>query len=145
MAVLADTNITLRLAQPHHPQAASALRALRSLRSAGESIHIAHQNLVEYWVVSTRPIEANGLGYSAERAAAEIETLKRLFDLVPEEPLHSTWERLVVEYNVSGKNAHDARLVAAMIVNGIDSILTFNSKDFARYREVRVLDAHSFA
>jgi predicted nucleic acid-binding protein len=46
----------------------------------------------------------------------------------------------VADYRVSGKNAHDARLVAAMVVHGIDSILTFNAQDFVRYREIRVLD-----
>ena len=47
----------------------------------------------------------------------------------------------MVEYRVSGKNAHDARLVAAMVVHEIESILTFNTGDFLRYEEIRVLDA----
>lgn len=47
----------------------------------------------------------------------------------------------MTHYSVSGKNAHDARLVAAMRVHGIDSILTFNAQDFVRYTEIRVLDA----
>ena len=33
----------------------------------------------------------------------------------------------------TGKTTHDARLVAAMNVHGISSILTFNVQDFARY------------
>ena len=67
--------------------------------------------------------------------------LKRLFDLLPELPLQDEWERLVAHYHVSGKNAHDARLVAAMVVHGVDGILTFNAQDFVRYTEIRVLDA----
>ncbi len=42
------------------------------------------------------------------------------------------------------KRAHDARLVAAMAVNLIDKILTFDTADFLRFREIRVLDPHSF-
>ena len=140
MAVLLDTNILLRLTQPHHPSAPVAARALRSLRANNEMLHIAQQNIVEFWAVATRPIAANGLGYSTEQATAEVDALKRLFVLLPELPLQDTWERLVADYRVSGKNAHDARLVAAMVVHGIESILTFNTQDFLRYGEIRVLD-----
>ncbi len=141
MAVLLDTNILLRLAQPHHPNATVATRALRALRAANEMLYITQQNIVEFWAVATRPIAANGLGFSTEQAAAEIDALKRLFVLLPELPVENAWERLVYDYRVSGKNAHDARLVAAMVVHGIESILTFNAEDFLRYSEIRVLDA----
>jgi predicted nucleic acid-binding protein len=140
MAVLLDTNILLRLAQPHHPSAAVATRALRTLRSNNEILHIAPQNIVEFWAVATRPVAANGLGYSTEQATAEVDALKRLFVLLPELPLQDVWERLVTDYRVSGKNVHDARLVAAMVVHGIGSILTFNAQDFLRYGAIRVLD-----
>ncbi|MGA2169309.1 MAG: type II toxin-antitoxin system VapC family toxin [Terracidiphilus sp.] len=140
MAVLLDTNILLRLAQPHHPSAPVAARALRALRANSEMLHITQQNIVEFWAVATRPTAANGLGFSTEQATAEVETLKRLFVLLAELPLQDAWERLVADYRVSGKNAHDARLVAAMVVHGIEGILTFNAQDFLRYGEIRVLD-----
>ena len=140
MAVLVDTNILLRLAQPHHPSAPVAARALRTLREANETLHITQQIIVDFWAVATRPIAANGLGYTTEQAAAEIQALKQLFTLLPELPLQEEWERLVSNYRVAGKNTHDARLVAAMTVHGVESILTFNAPDFLRYREIRVLD-----
>lgn len=34
---------------------------------------------------------------------------------------------------VSGKNAHDARLVAAMLAHGLTHLLTFNDADFQRF------------
>ena len=40
---------------------------------------------------------------------------------------------LVVTYDVSGVQVHDARLVALMIVHGVTHVLTFNTRDFARY------------
>lgn len=140
MAVLLDTNVLLRLVQPHHPSAPLALRALQTLRTNNEMLHITQQNIVEFWAVATRPIAANGLGFSPEQAAAEIDALRRLFLLLPELPLQEAWERLVVDHRVSGKNAHDARMVAAMVVHGIENILTFNAQDFIRYGEIRVLD-----
>lgn len=143
MAVLLDTNILLRLTQPHHPQAPAAARAVRKLRAQGESLVLTQQNVVEFWVVATRPVAANGLGLSVEQVIAEVDAIKRLFILQPEVPIHDTWERLVRDYRISGKNAHDARLVAAMMAQGIDSLLTFNVQDFLRFREIRIIDAMS--
>ncbi|MCY7273768.1 MAG: PIN domain nuclease, partial [Phormidesmis sp. CAN_BIN44] len=51
-----------------------------------------------------------------------------------------TWERLIQHYRVMGKQAHDTRLVAAMLVHNIPKILTFNVQDFLRFTEITVLD-----
>lgn len=53
------------------------------------------------------------------------------------------WERLVVVHQVIGKQAHDARLVAAMLVHDVTHLLTFNTADFKRYSEVTVVDPAS--
>jgi len=133
MAVLLDTNILLRLLQPQHPHAAIAEHALEILGRRNEALSVTVQNLVEFWTVVTRPINENGLGFSPSEAMEEIRAIKQLFILLPEVPLHEEWERLVVTYSVSGKNTHDARLVAAMIVHEVNAILTFNMQDFTRY------------
>jgi predicted nucleic acid-binding protein len=53
---------------------------------------------------------------------------------LPDTPaLFPEWERLVVQHSVSGKNTHDARIVAAMNIHGVTQILTFNDGDFKRY------------
>jgi predicted nucleic acid-binding protein len=46
-------------------------------------------------------------------------------------------------HRVSGRNAHDASLVSAMHVHGIEKILTFNVKDFVRFGNITVLDPAS--
>jgi predicted nucleic acid-binding protein len=140
MAILADTNVLLRTAQPQHAHFAITLHALGALRVRGERPRITSQNIVEFWAVATRPLGANGLGLTTEQAASELGNLKSLFHLLPEVPIHTEWERIVRKYQVSGKSVHDARLVAAMIVHGIGEILTFNMQDFARYGEISVLD-----
>ncbi|MGD0627843.1 MAG: type II toxin-antitoxin system VapC family toxin [Terracidiphilus sp.] len=140
MSVLLDTNILLRISQPHSSQAPIAERALRVLRFRGENLQIVSQNLVEFWAVATRPIVENGLGFSPEMAGQQLQSLKRLFTLLPEAPLQLEWERLVATENVSGKSIHDARLVAAMNVHGIPGILTFNMQDFTRFPGISVLD-----
>ena len=137
MAILIDTNILLRLLQPHHPHSAVAERAVRTLRTRNESLNVTPQNLMEFWAVATRPASDNGLGMIAENAAAELTSFQRLFTLLPETAsVFQEWERVVSKHQVSGKNTHDAHLVAAMNVYGITRILTFNVQDFTRYSEI---------
>jgi predicted nucleic acid-binding protein len=145
MAVLVDTNVLLRLLQPRNPQAPIAERAVDSLRRRGEILCLASQNLVEFWAVATRQLTENGLGLTIEQAAAELNALRLFFTLLPEAPLQAEWERLITNYRVSGKTTHDARLVAAMLVHGMDSILTFNQQDFLRFGGITVLDPATVA
>jgi predicted nucleic acid-binding protein len=82
----------------------------------------------------------NGLGFTIAETQAELNKLKQLFVLLQDtSALFTEWEKLVTQYQVIGKNAHDARLVAAMKVHGIGQILTFNTQDFQRYSEIVVL------
>jgi hypothetical protein len=69
MLALADTNVLLRSFQRAHPMHPAALRAIKFLKRRGE-LFIAPQNIVELWVVATRPVDQNGLGISASAASA---------------------------------------------------------------------------
>lgn len=145
MTVLLDTNILVRLMQPQHPHTQIAKRAIQLLKSRNETLFIVQQNIVEFWAVTTRAIAANGLAFTTEQTAAEVNALRMFFVLAPELPLQDVWQRLVVDHRVEGRSAHDARLVAAMLVHGIESLLTFNVQDFLRYTEIRVLDPTAVA
>jgi predicted nucleic acid-binding protein len=113
---------------------------LKSFRSKDRSVHIVPQNLIELWVVATRPVEQNGLGMSPPAAHAELARLKSMFLLLPETPaIYPVWESLVAQHQVSGKPAHDARLVAAMQVHGLTAILTFDRSGFSRFPGIEVL------
>jgi predicted nucleic acid-binding protein len=46
------------------------------------------------------------------------------------------WRKIIADYNVSGKNAHDARIVAFMIMHGIKKLYTLNLSDFARFNSI---------
>ncbi len=90
--------------------------------------------------MATRPIEQNGLGLEPPLVAAEIARLKSMFVLLPETAaIYTVWEKLVLRNSVSGKPAHDARIVAAMQVHGLTSILTFDTSGFPRYQGVEVV------
>jgi predicted nucleic acid-binding protein len=138
--VLIDTSTLLRTLQRRHPQYDVAVRALEVLPGRGRTLHVAPQNLVELWVVATRPVDQNGLGLSVAAAAAEVARIKEMFPLLADTPaIYPVWESLVIKHQVSGKPAHDARLVAAMQVHGLTAILTFDKTGFSRYPGIEVL------
>ena len=122
-----------------------AERAVNILRGRNEVLNITPQNLVEFWAVVTRPLNSNGLGLTSVQAVSEMNAVKRFFALLPEAPLHQAWERIVSKYQVYGKSTHDARLVVAMEVNSIASLLTFNVEDFVRYSGITVIDPRVLA
>jgi predicted nucleic acid-binding protein len=138
--VLVDTSTLLRTVQVHNPQYELAMAAIEVLSKRGRGLHIVAQNLIEVWVVATRPIAQNGLGLAPQSAEADLKRIKTMFGFLPETPaIYPVWEGLVTRHKVSGKSAHDARLVAAMQVHGLTAILTFDRSDFARYPEIEVV------
>ncbi|MGZ8842842.1 MAG: type II toxin-antitoxin system VapC family toxin [Pyrinomonadaceae bacterium] len=144
MSYLVDSNVLLRLAQPNNPTQRTADNAVRTLWRRGESLRIASQNLIEFWAVATRPAASNGLSLSIEETATEVNNLKAAFTVLPDEPsIFSVWESIVLKYRVSGKQAHDAHLVAAMKAHNITHLLTFNDSDFKRYTEITVVNPNS--
>jgi len=137
MSYLVDTNVLLRLTQKTSPMHADARRALAILRKQNEELCIFSQNIIEFWAVATRPLANNGLGLTIDEAERETKTLKRIFRLRPDLPaIFTEWEKLVSKHQVLGKQAHDARLVAAMKAYGLTHILTFNMDDFKRFTDI---------
>ena len=138
--MLVDTSVLARTLQPHHSLYALTDRAIERLLAQGRELHIVAQNLIELWVVATRPLEQNGLGMTPAAAAGELARIKSMFEFLPETPaIYPIWEGLVTQHNVSGKPAHDARLVAAMQAHGLASILTFDAGGFSRYAGIEVV------
>ena len=133
MPTLVDTNILLRSLQPEHPHYPIAQNAIATLRRT-DTLCIAAQNLVEFWAVATRPSTENGLGMTHAGAAAEIQKLRQFFGLLPPSlGVFDTWQRMVLDHGVTGKQTHDAHLAATMRFYSVDAILTFNVRDFGRY------------
>jgi hypothetical protein len=97
MAVtLIDTNVLLRLLQPRHPQYSIAAAAVAEPRKQRADLCVAPQNLVEFWVVATRPVVNNGLGMSPLMIAGELRALNGLFRLLEGKPgVAGAWEMLV--------------------------------------------------
>jgi predicted nucleic acid-binding protein len=137
MNLLVDTSILVRLSDYTSAVRELCERAIQESLKHGITLYLASQVIIEYWAVSTRPSEANGLGRSVELTFADCMDYLRLMSLLPEPPdIAERWLQLVRQYEVKGKEVHDARLVAFAVAHRIGDILTLNPDDFSRYREV---------
>lgn len=132
--ILLDSNILLRYANPLDLMHARTESALNAFLAGGSTVCIVPQNLYEFWVVATRPANANGLALTTDQAAHHLASFQRAFTLLTDPPgLFREWESLVRTNKIQGKPSHDARIVAAMRLHGITQILTFNTADFTRF------------
>jgi predicted nucleic acid-binding protein len=68
-----------------------------------------------------------------------IRTLQPHHSLYTTPAIYPAWEALVTQYQVMGKPAHDARLVAAMQAHNLTAILTFDKTGFSRYPGIEVV------
>lgn len=134
MQILVDTNILVRAVGGVTEERKLAEDAVDRLQKRGNVLVIVPQVLYEWWVVATRPKSANGLGMDPQAANGALSSIEAIFSFKSDRrALFHTWRRLIVDFNIIGKPAHDARLVAAMLVRGINHILTFNVNNFARF------------
>jgi len=141
MDILVDTGVLLRLtirSDPGHPE---ARQSIRLLKSRGENLISLTQNAAEFWNVCTRPITARGgFNLSIQETTRRLHLVERLLEIRSDsKPIFEEWKRLVTQHSVRGVQVHDSRLVAAMNILRITHILTFNKRDFERYREITVV------
>jgi predicted nucleic acid-binding protein len=142
MLALVDTNVLLRTVDPAHLQHALAAAHLRACRLAAYELCVVPQVHYEFWVVATRAVAQNGLGMTTAEATAQLAKLgPPLFRLLRDErAIYDEGREVVARHQAQGKQAHDARLVAAMRRHGITYLVTFNTTDFQRYPGITLLD-----
>jgi predicted nucleic acid-binding protein len=146
MRVLIDTNVLVRLAHHGSPQQQIADDALNSLKAAQHALRLVPQVIYEFWAVASRPVDRNGLGLPVAAVNSLINEWQVLFPVLRDErAILGTWQQLALQYGVRGKQAHDARIVAAMQRHGLTQILTFNGADFQRYAGITILDPQAVA
>jgi predicted nucleic acid-binding protein len=133
VAYLIDTSILARLANSADAFHAPPTRAVFELHRLGQPLHLSAQTLIEFHGVATRPVSANGLGLDTATALAKAASFESAFPLLPDTPsVYAAWRALVSRLSVTGKQVHDARLVAFCQVHGLPHLLTFNSSHFLR-------------
>ncbi len=140
MIYLVDTNVLLRFSRHGDPSYQIAQDVVSKLEVEGHQLQTTLQNLAEFWNVSTRPANRNGFERTLLDTNLLLQELELLFPLLTDSPaVYRVWRRLVVDYDVSGVQVHDARLVATMLVHDVKHILTFNTQDFTRYMPEEII------
>jgi predicted nucleic acid-binding protein len=138
--VLIDSNVLNRWAQREAPSFRIVGTAIKLHMRSGVEPCYTSQNLGEFWNVLTRPVDRNGFGFTPATADVRASAIEAAFRLLPDSPaVHEEWRKLLVDYRVSGVQVHDARLAASMHVHGVNRILTFNTKDFARFTDIEAI------
>jgi predicted nucleic acid-binding protein len=138
--VLLDSNILIRWVEPEQPDQVIVAGALDRLKLADIDLCYTSQNLGEFWNTLTRPADRNGYGLTPAQADRRAHAIESRITLLPDTPdVHIEWRRLLVAQRVSGVQVHDARIVAAMHVHSVKRILTFNTRDFARFTDIEAI------
>src|ERR1035438_4942601 len=141
---LVDSNVLLRWIKPNDRDYPVVVSAIDTVLQQGAMLCYTSQNVAEFWNTCTRPLNRNGYGVSPQEADRRAKLFEDKLQLLPDSvAVHREWRRLLVTHNVSGVQVHDARLVAAMRVQDVRRILTFNDKDFARYPDIEAVHPRS--
>ncbi|MEZ5332558.1 MAG: type II toxin-antitoxin system VapC family toxin [Thermoanaerobaculia bacterium] len=130
-SVLVDTNVLLAATTPSRTLHRIARSVLDEWPIRGARLCTCGQVLREYLVVSTRPIEVNGLGLSAELALENVRELgDRMLFLAEDHQVARRLRALVAKHDLHGKSIHDANLAAVAAVHGVDRIVTADASVF---------------
>lgn len=129
-----DTNILVYATNQKSPLYDQANKKLVLASEQGTVLIISPQIIREYLSATTR----NPLNSQAYRDIIyNIQMFQTDFYMVDDNKMVvAALEKLVETYSVSGKQVHDANIVATMQVYSIKHLLTHNTGDFKRYNNV---------
>ncbi len=131
-----DTNILIYANVATAPFHEQALNAIKAAHRSERPLWISRQIEREFIAARTRPqtfaqpsipnIVIERIHYLEERFQVADDTAAVTEQLV----------KLMANFNVGGKQVHDANIVATMLAYDIPCLLTHNAKDFERFGEV---------
>lgn len=139
--VVLDTNVLLAATDEERSDHQDAVTSLNEWPASGVVLYTSGQILREYLAVATRPVDHNGLGMPQPAAVANVRALRGRLRLMAEhDKVTDRLADLLDAVDCTGKQVHDANVVATMLVHGVDTVITSNVEDFARFGDhVRVV------
>ncbi|MXW78366.1 MAG: PIN domain-containing protein [Gemmatimonadetes bacterium] len=139
--LFADTNVFLSATDRSRKHHAQAWKLLQAAAEGKAVLAVSGQIIREYLVVATRPVEVNGLGLAAEDALKNIAVFTRPPFLFCEESerVSRHLRDLVQTHRLTGKRVHDGNIVATMLAEGINRLITENEEDFASFKEIEAI------
>ena len=123
---------------PFHEQ---ALNAIKSAHLAERALCISRQVLREFVAVRTRP-QTFAQPSAPDVVIERIRYFEEQFQVVDDTAaVTEQLMKLMKDFNIGGKQVHDANIVATMLAYDIPCLLTHNIKDFKRFGEVIKIEA----
>jgi predicted nucleic acid-binding protein len=136
-----DTNVLVFATVPNSPFHRDAIAALHARAQAGAEGWISRQVLREYLVQLTRP-GVLPAPLAGPLAAAQVGALVSLYRVADETAsVFQELSALVQGGLATGKQVHDANIVATCLAYGIPRLLTHNLSDFQRFSNLIKVDS----
>ena len=130
-----DTNALVYSRIVESPNYDAARLRLERAHQDAEPLRISRQVVREYLSVMTRP-QPWTVPISRDNVLEDVNRLLSDFEILEDGPVVTdTLVTLCREFEVGGKQIHDANIVATMLVHGERRLLTFNTSDFRRYAD----------
>lgn len=130
-----DTNVFLTATDEGRAEHPQALLIFTDWAARGTTLYASGQIMREYLAVATRPTDQNGLGLKQTEAVANVRALRSRTSLLAEDGrVADRMLELMDQVPCGGKQVHDANVVATMLAHGIESLVTINIADFARFK-----------
>jgi predicted nucleic acid-binding protein len=131
-----DTNILLTATDEGRVGHEQALDVINGWPAQGTTLYTSGQVIREYLGVATRPPTHSGLGLTVSDALDNARAFRSRMRLLAEDAkVANRLAELLEETKSSGKQVHDANVVATMLVHGVDTVVTLNTADFARFAQ----------
>ncbi len=130
-----DTNILLRAMIPRMNRHTEAEELVQRMWGSSVELCINRQVIREYIVQATHPNNLNP-ALTISQVMNQMEIITSLFRVADETvAVTNHLFQLLKTYPTLGKQIHDANLVATMLANQIDTLLTMNVSDFKRFND----------
>ncbi|MGE5579939.1 MAG: type II toxin-antitoxin system VapC family toxin [Bacillota bacterium] len=131
--ILIDTNVLVYSLQEDAPQHGASRRLIEAAQAGNPLACVFHQNLLEFFAVITDPRRLENPATTAEALDLLEQFGTMLPVLQPSSDSLSRLTSLAPGLEVRGQQIFDCHLVAQMIEAGLETICTYNTKDFIRY------------
>jgi predicted nucleic acid-binding protein len=131
--VFADTNILLRAFHAELAQHTQVKALFDQTILTNTPIFISRQVIREYLVQVTHP-RTFDIPLTMDEAQHHLAQIRQVCDVLDDtESVTKQLLALLKAYPTTGKQVHDANIVATMLAHDIDKLLTLNVADFRRF------------
>jgi predicted nucleic acid-binding protein len=133
--IFLDTNILLRSTIQQFPHYQEIQEFVADYITGDSELWISRQVIREYLVQAMRP-QSFMNPMSASQSVQQVQSMQHIFQIADETGT-TTREllKLIQSYSVGGKQIHDTNIVATMLANDIDILMTLNTKYFQRFAD----------